>query len=99
MTGEPMDDDGFVAAFAHALEHTGGYAPEEARRVAESLLPDVLRYDPTHQACFPDNGRALNDDAADVFLATLTNGKVTRDNVAPHSDLLDEFPYLEPPHH
>ena len=36
ITGEPTDDARFVAAFAHALEHTGGYAPEEARRVAET---------------------------------------------------------------
>jgi hypothetical protein len=26
------------------------------------------------------------------------NGKVTRDNVRPHNDLLAEFPYLGPPH-
>jgi hypothetical protein len=46
ITGEPVDDAGFVAAFAHALEHTGGYAPEEAKSVAVTMLPDVLRYDP-----------------------------------------------------
>jgi hypothetical protein len=31
-------------------------------------------------------------------LAILTNGKVTGDKVGPHIDLLDEFPYLGPPH-
>ena len=40
--GEPANDARFIAVFAHALEHTGGYAPEEARRVAGTLLPDVL---------------------------------------------------------
>jgi Domain of unknown function (DUF4331) len=34
--GEPVDDARFVALFAHALEHTGGYSPDEARRVAGS---------------------------------------------------------------
>ena len=98
LAGEPADDARFVAVFAHALEHTGGYTPEEARRVAGTLLPDILSYDPTRPASFPDNGRTLTDDAADAFLAILTNGKVTEDKVGPHGDLLAEFPYLGPPH-
>ena len=96
--GEPANDARFIAVFAHALEHTGGYAPEEARRVAGTLLPDMLSYDPTRPASFPSNGRTLTDDAADAFLAVLTNGKVTGDKVGPHIDLLIEFPYLGPPH-
>jgi hypothetical protein len=98
LAGEPASDARFVPVFAHALEHTGGYTPEEATRVAGTLLPDLLRYDPTRPASFPDNGRALNDDVSDVFLGILTNGKVTGDKVGPHDDLLDEFPYLGPPH-
>lgn len=95
---EPADDARFVDVFAHALEHTGGYTPEEAKRVAGTLLPDLLRYDPTRPASFPVNGRALRDDVSDAFLAILTNGKVTGDGVGPHGDLLAEFPYLGPPH-
>ena len=87
-----------AVAGGHALEHTGGYAPEEARGVAGTLLPDMLSYDPTRPASFPSNGRALTDDVADAFLAVLTNGKVTGDKVGPHIDLLTEFPYLGPPH-
>ncbi len=98
LAGQPADDARFVASFAHALEHTGGYAPEEARRAARTLLPDVLSYDPTRPASFPGNGRTLTDDAADAFLAVLTNGKVTEDKVGPHGDLLSAFPYLGPPH-
>jgi hypothetical protein len=98
LAGEPADDARFVSVFAHALEHAGGYKPEEARRVAETLLPDLLRYDPTRPASFPDNGRALTNDVSDAFLAILTNGKVTEDKVGPHGDLLAEFPYLGPPH-
>jgi hypothetical protein len=98
LAGEPADDARFVPVFAHALEHTGGYSKEEALRVAGKLLPDLLRYDPRRPASFPDNGRALSDDVSDLFLAILTNGKVTGDHVGPHNDLLDEFPYLGPPH-
>ena len=34
----------------------------------------------------------------DVFISTITNGKVTTDNVGPHADLLADFPYLGVPH-
>jgi hypothetical protein len=98
LAGEPSEDARFVGVFAHALGHAGGYTPEDARRVAETLLPDVLSYDPTRPASFPVNGRTLTDDAADAFLAVLTNGRVTGDKVEAHSDLLAEFPYLGPPH-
>jgi hypothetical protein len=96
--GEPADDARFVAVFAHALEHAGGYTPEEATRTARTLLPDLMAFDPTRPASYPDNGRALSDDVSDTFLAILSNGKVTADKVGPHGDLLAEFPYLGPPH-
>jgi len=96
--GEPADDARFVPVFAHALEHTGGYAQAEATRVAGTLLPDVLHYDATLPACYPDSGRKLTDDVVDFFLPLLTNGKVTRDNVGPHADMLADFPYVGSPH-
>jgi Domain of unknown function (DUF4331) len=96
--GEPADDARFVALFAHALEHTGGYKPDEAARVAGTMLPDLLLYDPTRPASFPGNGRTLTDDVSDAFVTVVTNGRVTTDNVGPHGDLLSEFPYLGPPH-
>jgi hypothetical protein len=96
--GEPVDDARFIGVFAHSLEHTGGYSPEEAARVAGTLLPDIMRYDATRPASFPHNGRGLADDAADAFIAILTNGKITGDRVGPHGDLLSEFPYVGPPH-
>ena len=98
LAGAPADDARFIPVFAHSLEHSGGYTPEEATRVAETLLPDVLPYDPTRPASFPLNGRTLTDDAADVFLAILTNGKIAGDGVGPHDDLLMDFPYVGPPH-
>jgi len=95
---QPADDARFIPVFAHSLEHTGGYAPEEAKRAAAILLPDVLPYVPGKPASYPSNGRALTDDAVDVFLSILTNGKITRDNVGPHTDLLTSFPYVGIPH-
>ena len=98
MGAEPAGDDRFVSVFAHALEHTGRYTPEAAKRAARTLLPDVMPYDLTRAASFPTNGRSLTDDAGDFFVAVFTNGKVTGDKVGPHGDLLAEFPYLGPPH-
>jgi hypothetical protein len=72
--------------------------PQDAKAVARRLLPDILSYDPRCPASFPDNGRTLTDDVVDVFFSMLTNGKVTGDKVGPHDDLLDEFPYVGPPH-
>ena len=98
LAAEPADDARFVPVFAHALEHTGGYTPAEATRVAGTMLPDVLPYDSSKPASYPGNGRELTDDVVDFFLPLLTNGKVTQDNVGPHKDLLAEFPYVGPPH-
>ncbi len=97
LAGEPATDGRFFDSFAHVLEHAGGYAPDEARRVAGTLLPDVLPYEPTQPVAYPRNGRALTDDVAGHFLALFTNGKVGA-GPGPHTDLLTEFPYLGAPH-
>jgi hypothetical protein len=97
LSGEPADDDRFIGVFAHELEHTGGYSPEDAASVARKLLPDILSYDFRRPVSFPHNGRTLADDVVDVFFSIYTNRSVT-DKVGPHRDLLDEFPYLGPPH-
>ncbi len=98
LAAEPADDAQFIPVFAHALEHTGGYTSAEATRVAGIMLPDVLHYDPKRPAVYPENGRTLTDDVVDYFLPLLSNGKVTKDNVGPHKDLLTEFPYVGAPH-
>lgn len=98
LAAEPADDARFVAVFAHSLEHIGGYTPEQATRVAQTLLPDILSYDPTRLAAYPGNGRALTDDVMDIFLSIITNGKLMTDHVGPHRDLLADFPYLGQPH-
>jgi hypothetical protein len=96
--GEPATDERFIDSFAHALEHVGGYSPEDAKRVAGALLPDVLPYDPSQPVAYPENGRALTDDVSDHFQGIFTNGKAGVDGVGPHSDLLHEFPHVGPPH-
>jgi hypothetical protein len=98
LAAEPADDSQFLDAFAHSLEHTGGYAPDEARRVAGTMLPEIMPFNYTQPAMYPDNGRSLTDDGPDYFLAVLTNGKVTEDKAGPYTDLLSEFPHVGPPH-
>jgi hypothetical protein len=98
LAAEPANDSQFVGGLAHSLEHTGGYSPDEARRVAQTMLPDILPYDPSQGVAYPDNGRTLTDDPVDILFAVMTNGRVTEDKAGPHTDLLSEFPYVGPPH-
>jgi len=97
LSGEPANDDRFIGVFAHELEHTGGYTPEDAKVVARKLLPDILSYHPFEPAHFPHNGRTLTDDVVDLFFSLYANRNVT-DKVEPHDDLLGEFPYVGRPH-
>ena len=97
LLGEPADDDRFIGAFAHELEHSGGYAPQDAKSVARKLLPDILRYDPREAVRYPHNGRTLTDDVVDHFFSIYKNTTIT-DKVGPHQNLLPEFPYVGPPH-
>lgn len=88
-----------VSRFRHCrLRAPNSARPAEATRVAATLLPDIIHYDPTQPASFPNNGRTLTDDVVDFFLSILTNGKVKGDNVGPHKDLLATFPYVGSPH-
>jgi hypothetical protein len=99
LSEQPSQDvEHYLAAYAHSLEHTGGYSSEEAIKAAQALVPEVLSYNYKLPAQYPLNGRKLTDDVADVFLSILTNGKVTADGIAAHTDLIHEFPYLGDPH-
>jgi hypothetical protein len=83
----------FVATF-----QAFGYSEPEATTLALEWLPDILPYDYTSAAGYP-NGRKLMDDVADDLVRITTNGKMTNgDLVGPHSDYLADFPYLGPPH-
>ncbi|MEX2135867.1 MAG: DUF4331 family protein [Chloroflexota bacterium] len=74
-----------------------GYSDAEAADLLPDYLPDVLPYDSAQPPGYP-NGRRLTDDTADLLASLLTRGRVTSDLVGPHTDLLEEFPYLGAPH-
>ena len=95
-TRQPADDvANYLGPWSKVLEN-GGYPPEEAKAAAMQVLPDILRYDRTKPATYP-NGRGLTDDVFSMRFAWLTYGKVPPTGLKPHDDLLAEFPYLGPP--
>jgi hypothetical protein len=94
--GHPTDDvAGFLDPWAELLE-SRGYPAAVARETALTVLPDVMRYNRTRPAHFP-NGRVLTDDVYDMRMAFLTYGRATSDGVLPHDDYLHEFPFLGVP--
>jgi hypothetical protein len=94
--GNPADDvAGFLEPWSKLLE-SRGYPAAVARETALTVLPDVMHYNRTRPAHYP-NGRVLTDDVYDMRMAFLTYGRVTSDGVEPHDDYLREFPFLGPP--
>jgi hypothetical protein len=90
---QPADDMvNYLGPWSKLLEN-GGYSPEAARRAALMVLPDILQYDRTRPATYP-NGRVPTDDVYSMRFAWLSNGKVPPTGLKPHDDLLKEFPYL-----
>src|ERR1700680_3720619 len=58
---QPSDDvANYLGPWSKILENSG-YGPEEAKAAAMQVLPDILRYDRTRPAAYP-NGRVLTDD-------------------------------------
>jgi hypothetical protein len=97
---EPVHDrERWLDPFVQYLGHIGNYTPDEAIAAidAEGLLPDVLTFDPSKPAQYP-NGRNFSDDVIYHRLAFLSKGNVPSPGLQPHTDLLSEFPYLGNPH-
>ena len=63
---------------------------------ALTMLPDIVRYDRSQRAAYP-NGRHPCDDAFMARTNFLSNGKAGDSGLKPHDNLLADFPYLEPP--
>ena len=93
---QPAEDvANYLDPWSKVLEN-GGYPPEEAEAAALEVLPDILRYDRTKPAAYP-NGRKLTDDIYSYRWAWLSYGKMPATGLIPHADLLTDFPYLGPP--
>ena len=94
---QPADDvANYLQPWTAILQNAGGYTPEQAKAAALQVLPDILHYDRTQPATYP-NGRVLTDDVYSLRFAWLTNGKVPPSGLKPHDDLQAHFPYLGPP--
>ncbi len=93
------DRERWMGQFIHLLGHTGGYSHDEAIAAidAEGILPDMLTFNPSKPAKYP-NGRVFTDDVIDYRLASLTKGDCPPSGLSPHTDTLQVFPYLGPPH-
>ena len=93
---QPADDvANYLGPWSKILEG-GGYSAEEARQAARTVLPDILQYDRTEPASYP-NGRKATDDVYSMRFAWLSHGKIPPTGLKPHDDLLNEFPYLGVP--
>lgn len=73
-----------------------GYREAEATSLALEWLPDILPYDYTSEAGYP-NGRQLADDVVDNVVEIMTCGKMKDDLLKAHTNYLAEFPYLGTP--
>ena len=59
---QPADDvANYLGPWSAILQNAGGYPPEAAKAAAPEVLPDILHYDRTKPATYP-NGRILTDD-------------------------------------
>jgi hypothetical protein len=97
---EPVNDrTRWLELFIHLMGHTGNYTRDEAIAAidAHAILPDMLSFDPSQPAKYP-NGRVFTDDVIDYRLAFLSKGDIPPSGLRPHTDLLNEFPYIGTPH-
>jgi hypothetical protein len=93
---DPIDDvKNYLQPLSETLQRHG-YAPEEATAAARTLLPDILHYDRTRPAHYP-NGRVMTDDVFATRMIFMTHGQATPQNIGPHKDLTAAFPFLGPP--
>jgi hypothetical protein len=94
---DPVDD---VKNYLQPLSETlqkHGYPPDEAEAAARTLLPDILHYDRTRPAHYP-NGRVMTDDVFSARMIFMVHGQATPQSIGPHTDLTAAFPVLGKPH-
>ena len=94
--GEVVDTLTTLFSLNDATDPNPGDDPAKIQGLANFLLPDILTFDTSSSAGFP-NGRGLNDDVIDTELGLITEGAVTTDCVPTDNTLLSGFPYLGNP--
>jgi hypothetical protein len=92
---DPVDDLANYLQPLSATLHQHGYPPDDAA-AARTLLPDILSYDRTRPAHYP-NGRVMTDDVFSARMIFMTHGQATPQPVKPHQDLTAAFPFLGTP--
>src|SRR4029079_17377576 len=93
---DPVDDvENHLKPLLATLQRHG-YAPDEAEAAALTLLPDILHYDRTRPAHYP-NGRVMTDDVFSTRMIFMTHGQATPQPVKPHEDWMAVFPFLGEP--
>ncbi len=98
--GEPnRDRERWMGPLIDVMARAGGYSRKGAIAAieAEATLPDVLTYNPSQPAKYP-NGRTLTDDAVGHLVAFLNKQPSPLTGLTPRTEMLAEFPYLGPPH-
>jgi Domain of unknown function (DUF4331) len=93
--GHPSELQDYLESWTKLLQDRG-YRPEEASTAALAVLPDVLTFDTSRPATYP-NGRLLTDDVFASNMPFLTHGTAASQPIGPRDDLLAEFPFLGPP--
>jgi hypothetical protein len=94
---DPVDDvKNHLKPLSETLQRHG-YASDEAEAAALTLLPDILHYDRTMPAHYP-NGRVMTDDVFSTRMIFMTHGQANPQGVTPHDDLMAGFPFLGTPH-
>jgi Domain of unknown function (DUF4331) len=94
---DPVDDvKNYLQPLAEVLQQHG-YPPDEATAAARTLLPDILHYDRTRPAHYP-NGRVMTDDVFSARMIFMVHGQATPQAIGPHEDLTAAFPFLGTPH-
>jgi hypothetical protein len=86
---EPIiDRKRWLDQFVHLMGHTGNYTREEAIAAIDKqrTLPDVLSFDPSEHAKYP-NGRVFTDDVINYRIGFLTKNQCQPTGLKPRTDI------------
>jgi hypothetical protein len=73
---DPVDDvENYLQPLSTTLQQHG-YPPDEATAAARTVLPDILHYDRSRPAHYP-NGRVMTDDVLSTRMIFMVHGQST----------------------